>query len=75
MELRDYLRILWRRRWLIALAIATAAGSALGFSSRIVPIYEAHAKVFIGPRTVQSTDLNSAFAELTFGREFLASYA
>lgn len=75
MELRDYLRILWRRRWLIALAIATAAGSALGFSSRIVPVYEASAKVFIGPRTVQSTDLNSAFAELTFGREFLASYA
>lgn len=41
----------------------------------MTPVYEASAKVFIGPRTVQSTDLNSAFAELTFGREFLASYA
>ena len=75
MELRDYLRILWRRRWLIALAIATAAGSALGFSSRIVPVYEATATIFVGPRTAQTTDLTSAFEELSFSGEFLASYA
>jgi capsular exopolysaccharide synthesis family protein len=72
--LRDYLRIVWRRRWLIALAVAVAAGSALGFSTRRAPVYVAKAKVFIGPRTITPGNVSGALEELTFSREFMASY-
>ena len=75
MELRDYLRIIWRRRWLIALTIAVAAGSALWFSTQQAPTYVAKAKVFIGPRSVGQGDVGAALEELTFSREFIASYA
>ena len=75
MELRDYLRIFWRRRWLIALTIAVAGGSALWFSSRQPPEYVAKAKVFIGPRSVAQGDVGAALEELSFSREFIASYS
>ncbi len=75
MELRDYIRILWRRRWLIALAIAVAAGSSLAVTSRITPKYQATARVFIGPRSIDQSDLSGALQEINFSREFVASYA
>lgn len=75
MQLRDYLRIASRRRWLIALAMLATAGAAYTFSSRMPPTYEAKARIFIGPRAIMSGDLGSALEELTFSREFIASYA
>ncbi|MDQ4149661.1 MAG: polysaccharide biosynthesis tyrosine autokinase [Actinomycetota bacterium] len=75
MELRDYLRILWNRRWLIALCVAVAAGSALGFSSRMTPKYEAVAKIFVGPRAIEKDDASSAMQELTFSQQYVTSYA
>jgi polysaccharide biosynthesis transport protein len=75
MELRDYLRILWNRRWLVALCMAVAAGSALGFSSRITPTYAATAKVFVGPRTLEKEDAAGALQELTFSQQYVTSYA
>lgn len=74
-NLRDYMKLLWARRWLVALSVAVAAGSALAFSSRQVPVYEAEARVFIGPRTAEATDIGEVLEELNFSGEFLASYA
>ena len=75
MELRDYLRILWGRRWLIALCLALAAGTALGFSARITPTYAATAKVFVGPRTVEKNDAAAVLQELTASQQYVTSYA
>lgn len=75
MELRDYLRILWGRRWLIALCLALAAGTALGFSARITPAYAATAKVFVGPRTVEKNDAAAVLQELTASQQYVTSYA
>lgn len=75
LELRDYFRIARRRRWLIALVFAACAGLALLYSSTRPPVYEATAKVFIGPRTVDKSNVADALQELTFSRDFLASYA
>lgn len=74
-DVRRYLRIVWRRRWLIVLAVALASGASLYFSSRQTPIYLAKARVFIGPRTAERTSFSAVFEELTFSREFVASYA
>ncbi|CAN5815360.1 polysaccharide biosynthesis tyrosine autokinase [soil metagenome] len=75
MELRDYLRILWGRRWLIALCTALAAGTALGFSARITPTYDATAKVFVGPRSVEKNDAAGVLQELTASQQYVTSYA
>lgn len=75
MELTEYLRILWRRRWLIAVAFAAGAALALFFSSRGTPQYSAKAAVLIGPRAVAPSDAAGAFQELLFSREFVGSYA
>src|SRR5687768_17562610 len=60
---------------MILLAVAVSTVSALAFSTRKTPTYEATAKVFIGPRSVESGDVSGAIEELTLGREFLPSYA
>ncbi|MGH2828920.1 MAG: Wzz/FepE/Etk N-terminal domain-containing protein, partial [Actinomycetota bacterium] len=75
MELRDYLKIIRRRRWLIAITFAACAGLALLYSSSRAPVFETSAKVFIGPRTVERSDISNVLEELTFSREFIASYA
>jgi polysaccharide biosynthesis transport protein len=41
----DYLRILWRRRWLILAATITAAGISLFVSARATPIYSSTSRV------------------------------
>ena len=41
----DYLRILWRRRWLIAAAAVVAAAISLFVSSRATPIYASCSRV------------------------------
>lgn len=41
----DYLRILWRRRWLIAAAAITAASISLFVSARATPIYASSSRV------------------------------
>jgi tyrosine-protein kinase len=74
-QLGDYLSILWRRRWVVAFAVLATAGAAFAFSSRKPPVYEARARVFIGPRAVLSGDIGAALEELTFSREFIPSYA
>jgi succinoglycan biosynthesis transport protein ExoP len=74
-ELSNRLRILWGRRWLISLALVLSASSAYAVSARQAPVYEATAKVFIGPRTIEPGDVSNALEELSFSREFIASYA
>jgi capsular polysaccharide biosynthesis protein len=49
MNLTDYVRILWRRGWIILLAMALTAGSAYLFSKRQTPIYRSEAKILIKP--------------------------
>lgn len=75
LETRDYLAVLWRRRWLIALALSLASGSALWLSTRTTPVYVARAAVFIGPRSVERADFTGALQELLFSKELVASYA
>ncbi|MEA2703018.1 MAG: tyrosine-protein kinase [Actinomycetota bacterium] len=47
MELRDYLSLLGRRKWIIVLAAGLVAGAALVASFLQTPIYEAKARLFL----------------------------
>jgi polysaccharide biosynthesis transport protein len=50
-ELRDYLRVLRRRKWTIALTALIVVALALAYSFVQSPVYEATAEVLVRPRT------------------------
>ena len=53
MELRDYIAVLRRRKWLIFLAALLASGTALGLSFLQSPVYQASVRLLLEPtRTV-----------------------
>ena len=45
LELREYFRILWYRKWTIVLVLAAVAGGAIYLSYRTTPIYQSQARV------------------------------
>jgi capsular polysaccharide biosynthesis protein len=48
-ELRDYLRILRQRGWVIILLAGLTAGAAFGFSKMQTPVYESTLRLWINP--------------------------
>lgn len=77
MELRDTFMLVWRRRWLVILATLVAGASALAYAQRQINMYQATAKVFIGPGTgaSPSTDVSALVQQSTLSGDFLTSYA
>lgn len=53
-ELRDYLRVLRRRRILIAMTTLVVVGAALVFSFLQTPVYRATAELLLQPRSTES---------------------
>src|SRR5687767_9979045 len=51
MTLRDYGRIVWRRKWIVAAAVTTALAGALALSFLQDPIYAAEAQMLVEPRS------------------------
>jgi capsular exopolysaccharide synthesis family protein len=49
LELRDYLALLWRRKWIIAAMTVVAVGAALFYSYRQVPIFASSSEVVVRP--------------------------
>src|SRR4029453_16300166 len=48
-ELREYLSVLWRRRYLIALTILVTLGAAIFYTQRQTPLYGSTAQVLVTP--------------------------
>ena len=81
LTLRDYLSVLWRRKWIILLVIVVATASAFYFSYRQPSVYEAYADLIYekpldisNPLTGQGyTDPNERALELRSVGSVLAS--
>ncbi|MBI1879383.1 MAG: hypothetical protein HYR94_14390 [Chloroflexi bacterium] len=58
MEIKDYLRILRKRGWIMLVVAAIAAASAFGFSKMQTPIYSASVKLSVVP--ARATDWGSS---------------
>jgi len=54
MELRDYLRILRKRWWIILLVTALTAGAAYGFSTIQTPTYKASIQLSVWPDRIDN---------------------
>ncbi|MGH9279838.1 MAG: YveK family protein, partial [Acidimicrobiales bacterium] len=67
-DLREYGRTLWRRKGLIALAVAVTVGASLVYSFVTKPVYAATASVLLGPRVVESPFDPSAGVRLDANR-------
>jgi len=68
MTLRDYGRVVWRRKWIVSAAMLTALIGALAMSYLQDPIYAAEAKMLVEPRSgdavfTQDQELNVANLE------------
>ncbi len=72
LTLRDYLGVMWRRKWIIILVTVVATGAAFGFSYRQAKVYQAQADLIYeqqldvaNPLTGQTyTDPNARSLEL-----------
>ncbi len=72
LTLRDYLGVMWRRKWIILLVVVVATGSAYFFSARQAKVYQAQADLIYeqqldvaNPLTGQTyTDANQRLVEL-----------
>ncbi|MCB8944217.1 MAG: hypothetical protein H6658_10725 [Ardenticatenaceae bacterium] len=67
MELRDYLRILRQRGWVIILVAVLTAGAAFGFSQMQTEVYKSTLRLLVLP---SRTDLGQSLA----AKELLRSY-
>ena len=54
LELRDYLRVLRRRKWIIAATVLVCMGAALTMALIEKPIYQSGAKVLLQRRFVET---------------------
>src|SRR5688500_15007634 len=54
LELRDYLRVLNRRKWTVIVAAVLVLGSALAASFLQVPVYQGTAELLLQPRSTES---------------------
>lgn len=54
LELRDYLRVIRRRKWIIALVTLAVVGSAIAASLVQTPVYQGKAEVLLQPRSTES---------------------
>lgn len=75
MDLRDFLRLVSKWRWLVAATTLVAVASAAALSLMVPPTYQATARLFVGNRQVSSTEVSQAAAVTQLSIQLLRSYA
>jgi non-specific protein-tyrosine kinase len=69
LDLRDYLSILWARRWTIIAVVATATAVALFYSYQQTPVYTSSAEVVVQPARFDPGQPSAAFELLDMKTE------
>lgn len=72
-ELRQYLTLLWRWAWLIALCALLAAGGAYAVSSRTEPVYQASATLLVNEAT--NRNVTPDLSTLTLSERLARTYS
>jgi capsular exopolysaccharide synthesis family protein len=72
-QLREYLSILWVRKWTILIVTLLVVGAALGFSARQVPMYRSEARFLVKPASISGEIGPPASVNMETEKELLAS--
>jgi capsular exopolysaccharide synthesis family protein len=75
MELRDYLRILRKRAWLIVAAVLLCPSAALGSSLATTPVYQGTAKLLVVAKTDPGGGTSSAYEGALLSQQLVKSFA
>jgi capsular exopolysaccharide synthesis family protein len=75
MELRDYLRVLRKRAWLIVAATVVCAAAALATSLATTPVYEGGAKLLVVAKTDPDGGTSSAYEGALLSQQLVKSFA
>jgi polysaccharide biosynthesis transport protein len=67
LTLRDYLAVLWRRKWIIVLAVVIATGAAYYYASRQAKQYDAHSTIVYKQQLDLANPLDSASSSYVYG--------
>lgn len=74
-DLRDYARVLLKRRWVIVPTFLLAVGAAALVTTRTDQIYEAQATMFVGQRQIAVEQLSEGVALTQLSQQLVRSYA
>ncbi|MCA1727226.1 MAG: hypothetical protein LC722_06145, partial [Actinobacteria bacterium] len=66
MNLRDYLLILRRRKWIGILVLATTLATVALLTTLATPLYEARSTMFIGPQPASAQDVSGGTTSTIF---------
>jgi capsular exopolysaccharide synthesis family protein len=72
-DLRDYVAVLRRQRWLLVVAAAIGLGAGLGYSIGTTPEYSAKAEVLVRPMSLDPLDTGTDDLSLETEREVVLS--
>lgn len=75
MDLRDYIKVLQKRRWIVALALLACLVGAGVATALSVPVYEARTKLFVGQRQIASNEIAQGYQLSQLSQQLLKSYA
>jgi capsular exopolysaccharide synthesis family protein len=59
LDVRDYLRVLWRRRWTILLVVILAVGIALALARRQDQVYRSSGQIVLGAQNLSTSDVTT----------------
>lgn len=75
MELRDCVRLVWKRRWYVVITVLVSLALAGTLTAMSEPVYRAQAKLFLGARRISTGNVSAGVTATELGRRLLLSYA
>lgn len=75
MDLRDYIKVLLRRRRLVGLLLLLGIGASVALTLLATPVYRAETQVFVSLRDTGSGTTSNAYQGNLFSQERVKSYA
>jgi succinoglycan biosynthesis transport protein ExoP len=72
-QLREYLAILWVRKWPIILVTLVVVGAAMVFSARQTPLYASEARFLVQETTISGQDTTGKALNMETQRELVSS--
>jgi capsular exopolysaccharide synthesis family protein len=75
MEIRDYLRVLRKRAWLVIVAGLLCPAAALVASLATAPVYQGSAKLFVAAKTEPGSGIGTVYEGTLLSQQLVKSFA